>query len=82
MPGSSDAAAQLESVADTPAESDRKRPRKSKVHSERKADTTSAAIPSDEAKKSSSAAEKKRTKVLAGRPKSKAKEKTRWAKSA
>jgi hypothetical protein len=84
VPGSSDAAAQFESIIDTPAESNRKRRRKSKADSERKvaADSTPAAIASDEDKTNSSVAEKKRTRVLAGRPKPKTKEKMRRAKSA
>ena len=84
VPGSSDATAQFETIIDTPAESNRKRRRKSKADSERKvkADSTPAALASDEDKTSSSVAEKKRMKVLAGRPKPKTNEKTRRAKSA
>jgi hypothetical protein len=84
VPGSSDAAAQFESIIDTPAESNRKRRRKIKADLERRvaADSTPAAIASDEDKTSSSVAEKKRTRVLAGRPKPKTKEKIRRAKSA
>ena len=88
VPCSSDAAttshAQFEGTIDTPAESNRKRPRKSKGDSERKVvpDSTPAAIANNDDKTSSSVAEKKRRKVLAGRPKLKTKEKTRRAKSA
>jgi len=84
VPSSSDAAAQFESIIDTPAESNLKRRRKSNAESERKvaADSAPAAIASDEDKMSSSVAEKKRTKALAGRPKPKTKAKTRRAKSA
>jgi hypothetical protein len=82
VPGSSDAAAQFESI-DTPVESNRKRRRKCKADSERMVavDSTPAAIASDEGKTSSSVAEKKSTKVVTGRPKPKTKEKTRRAKS-
>jgi hypothetical protein len=84
VPGSSDAAVQFKSIIDTPAESNRKRRRKSKADSERKvaADSTPAAIAGDEDKTSSSVAKEKRMKVLAGRPKPRTKEKTRRAKSA
>jgi hypothetical protein len=83
VPGSSDAAAQFESTNDTPAESNRKRRRKSKADPEREvvAESTPAAIATGEDKTSSSASEKKRTKILAGRPKPRTKEKTRRAKS-
>ena len=87
--GSSDNAAatshaQIESITDIPAESNRKRRRKSKVESERKvaAYSTPAAIANDGDKMSSSVAEKKRTKVLAGRPKPRSREKTKRARSA
>lgn len=85
VPGSSDAAAQFESIIDTPAEPNRKRRRKSKGDSEREvaADSTPAAI-ADEDKASSLVVEKKKTKIRADRPKPKpkTKEKTRRAKSA
>jgi hypothetical protein len=87
VPGSSDAAAtshaQFEGTIDTPAESSRKRPRRIKADSERNvaADSTPAAIASNEDETSSSVAKKKRRKVLAGRPKPKTKEQARRAKS-
>ena len=87
VPCSSDAAttshAQFEGIIGTPAESNRKRPRISKGDPERKVvpDFTPAAIAGNNDKTSSSVAEKKRRKVLAGRPKLKTKEKTRRAKS-
>ena len=86
--GSSDAAAtshaQFEHTIDTPGESNSKRRRKSKAYLERKvaADSTPAAIANDGDMTSSSVAEKKRTKVLAGRPKPRTREKARRAKSA
>lgn len=81
VPSSSDA--QFEGIIETPAESNRERPRKVKADSERKmaVGSTPAAIASNEDKTSSSVAEKKRREVIAGRRKPKTKEKTRRAKS-